>query len=132
MGTVPNTTPVATVPATQPAPSGAPSTPVTPANSGLAAKIIVKSTWQTGYCADIVVTNNGTAVAPTWTAVINLHGGRVSQKWNTVMTQVGGNASFAPSYSWATSLPAGATVSNQGFCVDADPKAAKATVVSVQ
>lgn len=53
-----------------------------PSGGTLAAQFEYFSTWPTGYCARLVLTNNGTAATSSWQAVIDTGAGYTFSSWN--------------------------------------------------
>ena len=86
--------------------------------SGLKVDIKVKSTWQGGYCADLIVSNPGSQAVSTWTLVLNLNSSTMTQQWNMVPSYGSGTVTLKPAASWNMNIPAGGSVDMQGFCAD--------------
>ena len=95
--------------------SPAASTPST--GSALRATLITDSSWESGSCLTLAVTNTSTTSASTWAASFTLAPGtRISQSWSGDLVVTGDRARVsAPS--WGADIPAGATVRHFGFCV---------------
>jgi glucose/arabinose dehydrogenase len=93
--------------------SGTPSTSASPSTSPAAGACSVRyevNQWNTGFTANVTVTNGGAALngwAVTWTFPGNQ---QVTNSWNTQLTQTG-QAVTARNASYNASLPAGGTVS---------------------
>jgi endoglucanase len=134
----------APAPSPSPAPAPAPApvpTPTPPtsggsprpsSNSDLVATINVKSEWQSGYCADIVISNQGSSAVSTWTLVLNLNGTRLAQQWNVQVTSNGDRVTLRPVADWNANVNPGGSVNQQGFCVDTpNNNGAKASVESI-
>src|SRR5687767_3214397 len=62
----------------------------------LTAQIVQTSTWSSGYGADVIVSNGGTAAATTsWVVEFDLPAGTtVSSSWSSVRTQTGQHYRF--------------------------------------
>jgi len=86
--------------------------------SELKVDIKVKSNWQGGYCADLIVSNSGTKAVTTWTLVLNLNSSTMTQQWNMVPSYGSGTVTLKPAASWNMNIPAGGSVDMQGFCAD--------------
>ena len=82
----------------------------------LVATIKVKSSWQDGYCADIVIENRGSGKTNSWTLQLNTNGSKITQTWNLVGDSSGSNPTLKPSGEWAAKINAGASSNGQGFC----------------
>ena len=86
--------------------------------SELKVDIKVKSNWQGGYCADLIVSNSGTKAVTTWTLVLNLNSSTMTQQWKMVPSYGSGTVTLKPAASWNMNIPAGGSVDMQGFCAD--------------
>ena len=112
----PTPTPSATAtPTASPSPSATPTIP--PSTSALSASLITDSTWETGSCLTLAVTNASSAPVANWSANFTLASGtRISQSWSGDLAVTEGRAQVtAPS--WGGSIPAGGTVRHFGFCL---------------
>ncbi len=82
----------------------------------------ITSSWADGYCADVNITNSGSATASTWTVVLELNAATLRNSWNgnfagtgsrRTVTPVGWNASVAPggtqTFGYCASFKAGST-----------------------
>ncbi len=108
------------------------STPQTSGSQGtLQARLNVKSTWQTGYCVDLILTNSGSTPVNAWSVKLDLKAGTLTQRWNILASANSGTITIDPSMSYNTSLAAGASLSQQGFCVDIPMGESVATVLQV-
>ncbi|MBM4252347.1 MAG: hypothetical protein FJ146_10285 [Deltaproteobacteria bacterium] len=96
--------------------STAPTPSVSGGSGNLVATIKVKSSWQDGYCADIVIENRGNATTNSWSLQLNTNGSKITQTWNLVGDTSGSNPTLKPSADWAAKISAGASTSGQGFC----------------
>ena len=109
----------APTPAPAPAPTPAPTPSPKPSSNGdLMATIKIKSEWQGGYCADIVISNQGSSAVSTWSLVLNLNGTRLAQQWNVQVAPNGSSVVFRPVAEWNATIDVGSSVNQQGFCVD--------------
>ncbi len=88
----------------------------------LKASVQLTSTWPEGYCANVNVTNSGTATASTWTVILELNAATLRNSWNgtfvgngsrQTVTPVGWNASVAPgatqAFGYCATFKAGST-----------------------
>ncbi len=79
------------------APPGVPAPASAGASIGAAAcevRVVVRTRWDTGFTADLVLTNTGTAAVSTWTLTFALPGGqRVVAGWNGAFSQSGDRVS---------------------------------------
>jgi len=95
----------------------------------LTAELSVASSWGSGYCANVSVTN--TTSAPTsWSVDLELSGASLSTAWNAT-TSVAGSLLNATPPSWQGALAAGGTASF-GFCVSHGAGVPLAEVVGVE
>ncbi len=99
-----------------------------PAN--LTASVVVTNTWNTGYCANIVIKNNRTVATKSWNLVVNMNGGSKTGNWNSYFSRNTGNATVTP-MSYNKVIGAGQTISSApGFCANRPTGAGIASVVS--
>jgi mannose/cellobiose epimerase-like protein (N-acyl-D-glucosamine 2-epimerase family) len=82
----------------------------------LKASVQVTSTWQNGYCANVNVTNGGTATASTWTVVLELNAATLANTWNGNFTGSGSRKSITP-VAWNGTVTPGGTQSF-GYCAN--------------
>ena len=94
----------------------------------MTAAVNVSSEWSTGYCANLSITNNNSAGAESWTAVINMNGGRIYTSWNGNFSGTSGSITVSAAV-WNAAVAAGQTVEVAGFCAERY-NGATATVVS--
>ncbi|AKJ31869.1 lytic polysaccharide monooxygenase [Caldimonas brevitalea] len=76
----------------------------------------VSNDWQSGYCATLKVTNNGSTAVANWSASLPVVG-TVNQVWNAVHTQSGNRLSLSGP-PWQRDLAPGASYTQAGFCAD--------------
>jgi cellulose 1,4-beta-cellobiosidase len=93
------------------------------------AALSLQSSWSTGYCDNLTVTNSGSSAISTWQVALNTNQSALYNSWNA---NFGGNA---PSYtvtplSWNASIPAGGS-QTVGFCANDTGSNATPTVTSV-
>ena len=111
----------ATRTAPAPAPSPAPAPEPTPAPAPapvteLDVRLITDSSWGTGACYTLAVTNASAAAVSTWGARIVLPVGvTMSSSWSGA-TEVAGRAVTVTAPTWGGTIPAGGTVTHFGFC----------------
>jgi hypothetical protein len=82
--------------------------------NGVTATLSLQSDWGTGYCANVILVNSGSAAVTSWTLVVDLAQSTMTQMWNASSTQSGTQLTVTPA-SWAASIAVGASVSF-GFC----------------
>ena len=82
--------------------------------SPLSAQLDVYTSWDTGYCANVQVTNRGATTTPSWTVVIDLHQSRLQNGWNAAIS-TSGSWLTAGSLFWNATLAPGASATF-GFC----------------
>jgi hypothetical protein len=92
--------------------------------------LTVTSSWQTGYCAEVSVTNTGSAPVTTWNAEVTLGEATVNNSWNGTFAVSGHVARVTPA-AWNGTLNAGASASF-GFCATKQAPGAQPALVSVQ
>ena len=120
---VPTRTPAPTATATRtpsPTPTRTPAPTPTPAPtataSGLSAAVVIQSSWPTGYCAGIAVTNRGTVPrAPRLLRFDLSTAVPISSAWNGTVKRNGSVVDVTLPV-WAATLAPGATSTDFGFC----------------
>jgi cellulose 1,4-beta-cellobiosidase len=114
--------------------SGAPrvgaSTAAVSAN-GVNAALKVTTDWGSGYCADVSLQNASAAAVTSWTVVVDLNQGALSQLWNGSFTQSGTQITVKPVGAWNSTLAPGASLSAFGFCGNRAGTNYQPTLVSV-
>jgi hypothetical protein len=93
------------------------------------AALSLQSSWSTGYCDNLTVTNSGSSAISTWQVALNTNQSALYDSWNA---NFGGSA---PSYtvtplSWNASILAGGS-QTVGFCANDTGSNATPTVTSV-
>jgi hypothetical protein len=101
---------------------GSGNAPTPPAASGgsgsLVATIKVKSSWQDGYCADILIENRGSGTTNSWVIQLSTNGSKITQTWNLSGDSTSTNPTLKPSGDWAGKINAGSSNGSQGFCAN--------------
>ncbi len=82
-----------------------------------------------GYCANVTVTNTGTAAITTWQVVINLNQSTARAPWSATGTTSGGQMTNGP-LAWNAAIAPGGTTS-YGFCATASGTNYHPALVSV-
>ena len=111
----PTRTPAPT-PTRTPTPTGSPAPSITAAPSGLTASVVIQSSWSSGYCARIAVTNRGTtARKPRWLRFRLATSATISNAWNGTVKR---NATLVDVTlpDWVATLAPGASSQDFGFC----------------
>jgi Cellulose binding domain len=90
--------------------------PASGGNNGVNVQLTVNGAdWQTGYCRNVVLTNN-TSKAIAWKVNFNLpYPGNVTQAWNINYTK-SGNVITAQGVGWNNVIQPGQVLKDQGFC----------------
>jgi cellulase/cellobiase CelA1 len=94
----------------------------------ITATLSTQTTWQTGFCDNVTVTNPSTIATTSWTVVLQITGGTMNQLWNADGTTVGSQVT-AKSFSWNGAVAAGQSTSF-GFCVTKTGTTATAAITS--
>ncbi len=89
----------------------------------------VQSSWETGYCANISVTNPTSAVVNGWTAKVDLGGASLTNNWNGSFSQAGDSLSVVP-LNYNQSIAAHQSASF-GFCAQKSAPTDTPTLSSV-
>lgn len=79
----------------------------------LETEIVTQSDWGTGYCADILIRNNGSAEVD-WQVTVDIEG-RTTTVWNAIVEERDGTLTLE-GLSWNNTIPAGGTLGSIGFC----------------
>ena len=80
----------------------------------LSVAVTLQSDWNTGYCANVALSNVGTTGISTWTVGIDLKQSTLNQVWNATNTASGTTLTFKP-VSFNAVIAAGASTA-YGFC----------------
>ncbi len=86
------------------------------------------STWNTGYCENVVVANGGTAATTSWTVTLSIGSASLSNGWSGTFGSSGGTLTVTP-LSWNAAIGPGQSTSF-GFCATSAGAPPPATVVS--
>ena len=97
-------------------------------SSSAAATISVKNVWQGGYCADIIVSNTGSAPINSWTLDLNKNGAGISQTWNLQVIDNGQSVTVKPNNAWNSTIAQGQSNSTQGFCASGSAQVTVGTI----
>ncbi|MBN1429493.1 MAG: cellulose binding domain-containing protein [Anaerolineae bacterium] len=89
------------------------SVPPTPGPGGVTVSVTTQSDWNTGYCANVTVTNTGSTPVD-WTVSFPVVG-TVNNMWNVIWSQ-SGNTITAEGVSWNNILQPGESSHDIGFC----------------
>jgi M6 family metalloprotease-like protein len=86
-------------------------------SSGIQAELRMTSSWPTGYCADLVVSNlNPTLSVTTWRVELNLGTATLANSWNGTFSGRTGTVSVSP-LDWNARVAPNGSVSS-GFCAN--------------
>ena len=87
--------------------------PPTPPPGGVTVSVTTQSDWNTGYCANVTVTNNGSTPAD-WQVTFPVTG-TVNNLWNAIWSQ-SGNQVTMEGVNWNNILQPGESSHSIGFC----------------
>jgi glucuronoarabinoxylan endo-1,4-beta-xylanase len=93
------------------------------------AVITMQSDWTAGYCANVTVSNAGTAATTSWTVVINMNQSTLANIWSASQTTSGSSMTVTP-LSYDASIAPGSSVT-VGFCGNATGTNYHPTIASV-
>ncbi len=82
----------------------------------LTADLNVFTDWGGGYCANLRITNNGSAPTTDWTVVVDTQSSSVNQYWNTPSVSGTGVHNFKPVGTWNAVIQPSTTYAQTGFC----------------
>ncbi|HSY22904.1 MAG TPA: cellulose binding domain-containing protein [Polyangiaceae bacterium] len=97
--------------------------------TGVSGSLSLQSDWGQGYCANVTVTNSGSATTTSWTAVVNLNQSALSNAWSAT-TALSGTTLTATPLSWNAALAPNASTTF-GFCATATGTNYHPTLVSL-
>jgi cellulase/cellobiase CelA1 len=97
----------------------------------MSASIVVKSSWQSGFCADLIVENKSDRVTKSWKILLNPNGAMIDQSWNIKLERSGENYVITPKESWNKEIPARGELSRQGLCATTRDPSQKLSIISV-
>lgn len=106
------------------------SSAVTASSPYLGSVLSTTSAWDTGYCANLTVTNNHpSATATNWSVTIDLDGGTLNTSWNSTVVAIDSGIRVGPN-EWNRSLSSGGGTATVGFCVSRANSSQRPTVTS--
>ena len=76
----------------------------------------MKSDWGSGYCADIMVSNQGASAVNSWSLTLDKKGQSI-QGWNFAIEDRGADVVLKPIADWNSTIAAGESKKVGGFCV---------------
>jgi glucuronoarabinoxylan endo-1,4-beta-xylanase len=97
--------------------------------TGVSGSLALQSDWGQGYCANVTVTNSGSATTTSWTAVVNLNQSALSNAWSAT-TALSGTTLTATPLSWNAALAPNASTTF-GFCATSTGTNYHPTLVSL-
>jgi cellulase/cellobiase CelA1 len=80
------------------------------------AALALQSSWNTGYCANLTVSNAGAGSIATWQVALNTNQSTIYNSWNANFAGSAPNYTVTP-VSWNASIPAGGS-QTVGFCAN--------------
>jgi endoglucanase len=96
--------------------SGTPTTPTSPSPSlQLAAEAIVLSEWNTGFCTNLRVTNQGNTPTSNWKLTFAVNQAEIYETWNASFVSQGSTYQVTPTPDWAKVIQPGKSV-EVGYC----------------
>jgi hypothetical protein len=93
------------------------------------AVLSLQSDWGSGFCANVKISNAGSAPTTSWNVAIDLKGAVVSSSWNTQL-EIGDGSVTATSVAW-NAVIAGGSTTDFGFCASTPNKAARPVLLAV-
>lgn len=116
-------------PGKPPVPSN-PGNPKPPVSAGKALKVEMKtkSSWDSGMCADLIISNTSANAVSDWTLVVDTHGG-TPRPWGMSASKSGSNFVLKPDADWTKKIAAEGSMAQAGFCIDGSGKTP--TIVSI-
>ena len=128
----PTLTPIPTPspsPVSSPSPTPVPS-PSPIADAALTVKLDITDEWSTGYCANVLITNNGSTTLNDWSLTLDLKDAVMTSHWGFDFTQVGTQYKLTPQR-WSRRINPGRTSRDVGFCARKSGGAATPVVISI-
>lgn len=83
----------------------------------LTSTLRVTSSWQTGYCADITVTNAGASTLNSWTVTLTMNQSTMNNNWSANFQTTSSGVYRVTPLNWNSTLAAGASTT-VGFCAN--------------
>ncbi|MFN8126211.1 MAG: cellulase family glycosylhydrolase [Candidatus Nanopelagicales bacterium] len=110
-------TPTPTTPSPSPTPTGnAATVTAAPASATANGSIAISTSWAGGDCRTLTVKNTGTVAITGYSSTFSLPTNTtITSSWNGTVTRSGTTVTVTPA-SWATSIPAGTSRADFGFC----------------
>ncbi len=93
------------------------SPPIAGGSGALKASLSTRSSWATGICVDIKVTNTGSSTVNGWGVTVDTNGGSISQVWNGSQSKSANNFRIEAGQ-WSKQLAPQASTDNVGFCIE--------------
>lgn len=78
----------------------------------------VTSAWDTGYCAEITVTNNTNSDISAWTFQFDLAAATVYSVWSVNYSTMGNTTSMTSGATWMNTIPANGGTISFGYCAN--------------
>jgi hypothetical protein len=103
---------------------------IPPPPGALMASVQLTSSWATGYCATLSITNSG-GTSSSWGIVLSTNGSTITSTWNAQFGGTAGIVEIYPAQAWNATIPPQTTTSTVGFCASKPTPGAVASVVSV-
>src|SRR5580692_6809248 len=103
--------------------------PVSVVGSGASGTLTFQSDWTQGYCANVAISNTGSAATTSWQAVINLNQSTITSFWSATSAQSGTTLTATP-LAWNAALAPGDSTTF-GFCANATGSNYHPALVSV-
>jgi len=126
------TIPGSSAPLPSQSPSQAPSTSPAPTSGSLLVSLKTKSQWDYGYCADVIVSNQGQTAISNWSIALVKNGATIDQAWNLTSLDQGATVLIKPLAGLNSTIAPGQSYSMQGFCTNnSKPQVNIVTVGSV-
>lgn len=119
---LPSPTPTPTLsptPTATPSPTPTPTPTPTPSPNPLTVLVSITSDWETGFCADIVITNSTDQDANGWQATLERTNYTIYQSWDSTVIDTENEYFFTPT-TWNGVVPANSIVDSAGFCANKD------------
>ena len=99
------------------------------AGANLKATIQKTTSWASGYCANVNITNSGTSAASTWVVVLEVNQASIYSSWNGNFAGSGSRKTVTP-VGWNANVAPGTTLQAFGYCANTTGSSSAPAIIS--
>lgn len=85
------------------------------------ATLKVFADWGSGYCVDILLTNNAPQPTKTWSVTVNTGQSTIYDTWNGNFSSTSGAVNITPAFAWNEVVASSGRDNSIGFCANRTP-----------